>query len=335
MEVFRYSLGAVLPMVLQILLGYLFQRWRLLSDGFFAEGKKLAFKVLVPVTIFLNIYNSSSIRNLSFSTALFSFVWLLLLFLVGLAAGALFPDRRKKSVVGQAAYRSNFSVISIPLSQALGGSGGAALAGLLSAIVIPEINILATVNLTLAGSEPSKGISVKKLLSSIFKNPMVISALLGVACLLLRDLIPVNAEGKPVFSISGNLPSLFSAVSSLGRASSPFTLVILGGSLKISKFTSNRRDLFIGTVLRLIVAPVLVIGSAVLLCRAGLLHFGIAEYTCLVSIFASPLAVATGVMTANMGGDGEYADQLVVMTTVFSALTVFLIVFVMRSAQLL
>ena len=51
----------------------------------------------------------------------------------------------------------------------------------------------------------------------------------------------------------------------------------------------------------------------------------------MVSVFASPLATVTGVMAAQMGSDDVYGDQLVVLTTLIGAFTLFITVCVMRA----
>jgi predicted permease len=50
-----------------------------------------------------------------------------------------------------------------------------------------------------------------------------------------------------------------------------------------------------------------------------------------VSLFATPTAVVSYIMADNMGNDGELSAQIVVLTTVASCLTIFLIVYFLRT----
>ena len=58
----------------------------------------------------------------------------------------------------------------------------------------------------------------------------------------------------------------------------------------------------------------------------GFPHFSPAEYAALFALFATPEAVASIAMADQMGGDSELAGQILVWTTIFSALTLFLFV---------
>ena len=52
-------------------------------------------------------------------------------------------------------------------------------------------------------------------------------------------------------------------------------------------------------------------------------------------IFGTPVAVASYPMAVNMGGDGELAGQLVVVSTLLSLATIFLFIFCMAQLGLL
>jgi len=72
-----------------------------------------------------------------------------------------------------------------------------------------------------------------------------------------------------------------------------------------------------------------VIARLVLVPMAGLsvavaLGFREIELVILMAMFASPSAVSSYTMAMQMDGDGELAGQLVVFTTVFSIITMFL-----------
>ena len=85
----------------------------------------------------------------------------------------------------------------------------------------------------------------------------------------------------------------------------------------------------IGVLLRLVLAPGLVIGTALLLWEP--LGLTVVEMPAILAACASPVAVSSAVMTQEIGGDDQLASQLVVWTSVFSMLTIFLIVYGLRS----
>ena len=59
------------------------------------------------------------------------------------------------------------------------------------------------------------------------------------------------------------------------------------------------------------------------------------ELASLLIIFGAPTAVNSAVMAQQMGSDADLATEAVVFTTAFSALTVFLFVFVLKSLALI
>ena len=54
-------------------------------------------------------------------------------------------------------------------------------------------------------------------------------------------------------------------------------------------------------------------------------------YPALLALFGSPVAVSSAVMAQEMENDGVLAGQLVVWTSVVSMLTIYMIVFAMKS----
>ena len=55
------------------------------------------------------------------------------------------------------------------------------------------------------------------------------------------------------------------------------------------------------------------------------------ELFLLIAVYGTPVAAASYPMAQNMGGDGELAGQLVVISTVVSVVTLFFWIFFLRS----
>ena len=56
------------------------------------------------------------------------------------------------------------------------------------------------------------------------------------------------------------------------------------------------------------------------------------EFAVLMIVFGSPCAVSSYTMAAQMGGDAELAAQQVMVTTVLSAVTMFAMIFLFKTA---
>jgi predicted permease len=132
------------------------------------------------------------------------------------------------------------------------------------------------------------------------------------------------------FDISFRLTDItffFSAAESVGTVASPLALIALGAQFNFKSAAGMFKPLFIGVALRNVLIPVTVLGCAFLFFPA---FYG-AGFAALISMFASPVAVSATVMASEMGGDAEYAGQLLFWSTVLSAVTIFLFVFAFRS----
>lgn len=334
MEAFQYAANALAPLILEIALGCFLRKIGLLGENFFRQCRQLVFFVVVPVSTFCCIYDTQSVHDIHWGLSAYVFLAVLALFALGFCISLAFRDRRKRGVIIQATYRSNYNIIATPLSQALGGQAGLMAAAVLSMTTIPQFNILAVIGLTCFQTEKG-GRSFRQHLLDIVKNPMIVACAAGIACLLLRWALPKNSLGAPVFSLSGTLPFLYSALSAVGKMSTPLALITLGGLFDFRCLRGHTGELVFGTILRTVVSPLIGVGGAVLAERAGLLTVSAAEYACLIAVFGSPMATISGIMAAQMGGDDVLADQLVVSTTITSAFTIFATVCLLRFAGLL
>ena len=52
------AVNAILPIILLIALGYVLKRIKFFPKDFLKTGNKLVFKILLPVMLFMNIYDS-------------------------------------------------------------------------------------------------------------------------------------------------------------------------------------------------------------------------------------------------------------------------------------
>lgn len=338
MDTLLFASNAILPIILLILLGYLLKKKHFLEEAWFKKGNRLIFRVCLPCLLFTNVYSIESFTRINWSVVVYSEIAIFAVFFIGLAAVKLaVPDNRRKGVILQCMFRSNFAIIGLSLAESLGGSEGKGIAAVLSAFSIPTFNILAVIALTMfLDSGDGHKANWKDMLVKIAKNPLIIGVVCGLAVLWIRSFIPVGADGSPVFSLSGDLSFLYDAVNSLARISSPLALVILGGLFDFAAVKGMRKEIILGTTARVVFVPLTVIGLAVILSKyTALISFDASVYPALVALFGSPVAVSSAIMAQEMDNDGILAGQLVVWTSVLSVFTIFLAVFLLRTMGLL
>ncbi len=337
------AINAVAPIILLIVLGYVLKRINFLSKDFLKTGNKLVFKVLLPIMLFMNIYDSdwSAFR---WDLILYSLIAILVIFGLGLITCILTTKKpARRGVILQCVFRSNFAIIGTSLAASLAGgnSGVNATVALLQAFSIPMFNILAVISLSIfAEKQPADEVAPKKhdvkgILWGIITNPLIIGVCIGLVFLGLRA-AEVAIWGEAVFSLKNNITFLYTALSQLKSIASPFALIVLGGQFEFSAVKGMLKEIIVGTGWRIVLAPLLGIGAAVLISRyTNILPLGPAEFPALVALFASPVAVSSAIMAAEMKSDEQLATQLVVWTSVCSILTIFITVVILMSMGLL
>ena len=206
---------------------------------------------------------------------------------------------------------------------------GVVAAALLSAIVIPLYNVLAVISLSLFSTN-GKRPNVKKMLTDILKNPLIQSIALALAVLGVRA---VFIRADIAFRLS-DVTILFKVLHYLSDLATPLALLALGAQFEFSAVSSLRREIVFGTLMRTVAVPVFGLGCAYALMKLNVLPLTGAHFAAFVAVFATPVAVSSVPMSQEMDSDVTLAGQLVVWTTLVSALTVFLAAFVLRLVEI-
>lgn len=365
------TVNAVVPIILLILLGYFLKRIKFLSREFIKLGNKFVFKVCLPCMLFINIYDSmDSFADIRWDVVLYSVIIICVIFGLGLLTAILTTkDGKRRGVILQCTFRSNFAIIGLTLVERLGGD--TAIAGIISAFSIPVFNILAVVALSVftgskqpaaeqtqlsiddvsasvnSAPKSDKKHGVKNILLNIIKNPLIIGVVVGLLFVAVREIeraagatkiIEVNGIEQEVvkFRFSEQLKFLYTAVKDLKAIASPLALIVLGGQFEFSAVKGMTKEIIVATVWRIVIAPLIGIGLAILFSElTPLFTFGAEIYPTLIALFGTPVAVSSAIMAGEMGGDEQLATQLVVWTSIGSIATIFIMVFVLMSCGLL
>lgn len=331
------AVNAILPILLLILLGYILKQKNFISEDFVKMGNKMVFKILLPCMLFINVYDIESFSVIRWDIVIYAVVMVLVLFLLGLIVAVSTTDvAKRRGVLWQCTFRSNFAIIGLSLAGALGGSEALGVAAVVSAFTIPVFNMLAVVALSLfmekSGDWKS---SIKNVLVNILKNPLIIGVALGLVCLGIRAL-QVELFGEVVFALNKQTKFLYTAVNNLKSMATPLALIVMGGQFEFSAVKGLKKEIIVGTLSRIVLAPLLGISGAILLSKCtSLLSCGVNEFPALIALFGSPVAVSSAVMAGSMGNDEQLATQLVVWTSIGSIVTIFLQVCVLMGAGLL
>ncbi|MCQ2510519.1 MAG: AEC family transporter [Lachnospiraceae bacterium] len=312
MESFYLALSVVVPMLIYMLTGGIITRLGIFKPDQFRALNTMLFKVFIPLSLFFNVYSVDLRTVIVPDIFLFCALGVIVvLFLALFATRNLVKDRIDQATLVQGIYRSNFVLFGLTIAQSLCDEDGVALVSALSAVVIPLFNMLAVILFEL-----SKGgkVKLKKLIISIFKNPLVDAGLIAGALSLMRVHFPALLE---------------SPLKTLGGIATPVALVALGGILSFESVVAHRKLLVIGVLGRLVAVPCLMLAAGILMGFRG------NELIAIMAVFGSPTAVASAPMAQAMGGNGDLAGEIVVMTSVFCLFSIFLYTFLMSSFGLI
>lgn len=343
-------LNAILPIILLILLGYFLKRIKLLNGNFLKIGNGIVFKVCLPCMLFINIYDKmNSFADVRWDIVLYSVIVICLIFCLGLVTAVLTTKQAdRRGVILQCSFRSNFAVIGLALVDRLGGDVG--IASVISAFSIPVFNILAVIALSIFVKEEEEvqgdtpqlskakkfGKSAKGIILNILKTPLIIGVALGLLCVGIREIERACCGGEVPFALNNQLKFLYAAVTDIKAAATPLALIILGGQFEFSAVKGMTKEIIIGTLWRIVLAPLIGIGTAFLLSRyTPLLNNLNTVYPTLIALFGTPVAVSSAIMAGAMKNDEQLATQYVVWTSLGSIITIFATVLILMGCGLM
>ena len=301
LENFQVALGAVVPLFILMGIGVIVKKYHWLADEELVHVNRMVFKVFFFCMMFYNIYTMDVARSVRPYLMLYGFLGVFIVWgLAMLLVPRIEPENYRRGAMVQAIFRSNFVLIGIPLVGNIFGDEYLAIPTMMIAVVVPIYNVLAVATLeTFRGSR----FDLLGIIRGIFKNPMIMGGILAVIFLLLGIKLPA-AVLKPVGQVSA--------------ATTPVALIILGASFKGGSFHHHLRQLVLCVSTRLVIVPAAVLGVAMVLGFRGV------DLVTLLTIFATPCAVASFAMAQQMGSDAELAGNCVVYTSALSCLTIFL-----------
>lgn len=326
MDSLLFTLNAILPLILPIVLGYALRRIKLFGKVFLAYGNKLVFTVFIPILIFNNLY-MTNFSDINWKIALFVFVATVVMFGIGWLQALFFKkEPMRRSIVHQSAFNTNYAVIGFSLSVMLAGEAAGTQASVAAAVIVPTVNILAVIALSMYGGAGEARPSAKDVCIKIITNPLIVSVIISLAFMLVRwGIMQAGVD----FTLSDD-NFIAKTLDNLAAVAMPLALIVLGGQFRFGAAGRLWKEIAVSSVTRLLIIPVLCIVVAYF---AGMRSA--AEMAVIISVCGTPVAVSSSPMAVQMKQDGELAGQLVVWTTLFSAFSLFLIIFTCSSIGIL
>lgn len=311
-----FSLNAVVPVFVVVFLGWALKKKNIITDSFVNSATTLVFKLALPVLLFKQVYSADLSNIVSPGFALFAAGAIVGNFLFWFLVIPLFiKDNRQRGAMIHTIYRSNFSILGLPLIFNMFGEENCGSIIIVLPITVILFNILAVFVLSYFDKTgEGQRTSPLAVLKGIVTNPLIIACVLGVLYKLFALPMPTM---------------LSTSINYLANLATPVALISIGGQFDFRSAMGNLKLSLTATFLKIVVAPVAIIAIGALCGFRGV------ELGTLFILFASPTAVSSYIMAKNMNSDAELTGQITLLTTFFSAFSIFAIAAVLRALALI
>lgn len=307
MENLILSINVVLPLFLTMALGYVLKCLKMFDDNTLKVMNNIAFKVFLPLLLFYNIYKTDLNGAINLKLIFFALLSVTITFVIlCIFIPFIEKDNKKRGVLIQGIFRSNFVIFGLPVASSLFGDDKVGMVAILIATVVPLFNMLAVISLEIFRCGK---LDIKNTLKGIITNPLIIASVIGICFLVLEIKLPIAME---------------KSVSDISKIATPLSLILLGGSFAFTDVKIHLKQTIIGVTGRLVIVPLILMPISIWLGFRGV------ELLALMLIFASPTAISSFTMAQKMDGDSDLAAQIVVFTSASCILTVFLWIFTLK-----
>ncbi len=313
-----YSVNAILPIILLVVLGWILKRFGKLTGAFTETADWLVFKIGLPVMLFLEVAGSSLDDDLDMKLIVFLLIAVTTSFTV-MSVLSLFvvKDPKMRGAFIQGSCRSNFAILGVPLAVNMFGEIGGQAIAIAMPFVILMFNGYSVIILSLfSGSREHRlnAETVKGILKSIVTNPLIIGVLLGLPFMIWK--IPlVTAASKSLGYLSG--------------LTTPLALLSLGANFKTESLRGRAGYAVLGALNRCVLIPAIALTAASLIGLRG------PALGVVLICFGAPTAVSSYIMAKKMDNDHELAAQILLLSTMFCVLTIFAGIFILKSLALI
>ena len=300
--------AALVPIAALLGLGVALRRVRGFGDpAFWSGAERLAYFVLLPVLLFVNIA-TVDLAGVPLARMAAAVVVPTLLVTVVLFAlhRVVAPTAPAFTSVLQGGIRFN-TYIGLSLAGSLFGSEGSAVAAIVAAILVPTVNVISSLGFEFLRTGPT---SLLALIKAIVTNPLVLGCVAGAAA---------NITGL-------GLPDVAATVlDPLAAASLPIGLLCVGAGLQSFSMRAHARAIIASTLIKLLVLPGLSLTALAIL--------DIPTVPALVGLIFQSIATASSgyVMARQLGGDAKLMAALIAGQTVVMLLTLPIVLLIGQS----
>ncbi len=294
-------LAIVAPVFLIIVLGCLLKRLRLIDTVFLQQTNRLVYYVCLPLLLFYKISTANFLASFSAPLVIGSVLAIAISF--GASYGWAGLRRYPPAIHGsfsQGAFRGNLAYMGLAIVFNAYGETGLTRAGILMGFLVPCLNFFSILALLLPHRDMGSTRGAGFWLQHIAANPLIHASFAGILWSYFALPLPVVIERSLHIATGMSLP---------------LALIAIGGSFSLNKLRGDLLTAGLASGIKLLGMPLVAAGVLSLLGVAG------QDLAIGVLLAGTPAATATYIMAHQLKGDAELASSIVMLSTLLSALT--------------
>ena len=305
-----FALNATIPLFIMIALGYFLKRVHILTDGFLAAANKFNFTITLPVLLFTDLASKNFKETFDLKFVLFCAGSTTIGFFAAWILAKIFM--KNKNNVGefvQACYRSSTAVLGLALIQNIYGSTG--MAGMMVLGAVPLYNVYAVIVLQTESPINKKGEkNIQRALKGIVTNPILIGVILGLVASLINIKFPTIID---------------TSLNYVARIATPLAVICIGGEFSFQNAFKSIKTSSLAAFVKIVLLPAVFVPIAILM------GFTTEKLVAILVMLAGPTTPSCFIMAKQYGYDGTITSSAVVLTTLFSSVTLTLFILILRS----
>jgi len=288
---------ALWPVFALLLLGFLARRSGFPGEDFWQPAEKATYYVLFPALLVERLASAQLAGDDSIRLAALVVVVLVVAALLCCVCKPLLRLTAPAfTSFFQGSVRFN-TYVALAVTAALHGSEGIVLAAVITAVMIPLLNLFSVLAFALTSEQ---AFSPRQLLITLSGNPLILACLLGIALSLSGVVLPLGMS---------------SVLELLGRMALPLGLLAVGAGLNLRALRGGGRALVAASLIKLLLLPLLAFALA------GLWQLDPLTTSVVVIFAAVPTATSAYILARQMGGDAELMAGIITAQTLISMLT--------------
>jgi len=294
--------NTVSPIFLIVIIGWLLRKFGVIQESFIKQSTKFVFNVTLPILVFIKLAVVDFSNVFDFKIITLVYVGIFIIFFLSWSISKIFIKRGDgRGVFIQGSFRPNNVILGLALIMNIFGEDAVSRTVMILTFLVPLDNILSIIALTISDRREKRGIALSKMFKSIALNPIIIAAIIAIIISLIKIPIP------KVLINTGNY---------IAAITLPLALIGVGGTLRI-KYLQRTSLMTLGaSILKLIIAPLIATTIGYYFGYSGI-DLGI-----IFVLFACPTAIVSFILADAMTPHGEIAGNIVLTTTLVSAITI-------------